>query len=103
MKSSYIGALCLVLTMSCALAHPQPDDHLMMGNPASAYCASNYDGSLFLAIDSKTGGQYGICQINDKQAFEEWCLFRKDMNVDKRECPNLISIIQDNALAKDIH
>jgi putative hemolysin len=68
---------------------------LAMANPASAHCASAQGGSLYLMTDSKTGGQYGLCRINPKEAYEEWCLYRKDMNIDTKDCPNLIILLKD--------
>lgn len=88
-------ALGLSSAMFSTFAKPQPEELFSMGNPASANCAANHDGSLFLATDSKTGGQYGICQLSEHLAVEEWCLYRKDQNIDKKDCPNLIILLQD--------
>ena len=68
---------------------------LSLANPASTHCAAVKGGSLYLMTDSKTGGQYGLCKINEKTAFEEWCLYRKDMNIDAKDCANLISLLKD--------
>ena len=81
--------------MCSALATPLPDDHLQMGNPASSNCAAQHNGSLFIATDSKTGGQYGICHLSPTLAVEEWCLYRNDMGVEKKDCPNLILLLKD--------
>ena len=69
----------------------------MLGNPASTNCAANHKGSLYMAVDSKTGGQYGICQLSPTLAVEEWCLYRNDQNLDRKDCPNLIILIKDDA------
>jgi len=67
----------------------------MTGNPASTNCAANHHGSFYIAIDSKTGGQYGICQLSPTLAVEEWCLLRSDLNLRQRDCPNLILLLKD--------
>jgi len=83
--------------MCSAFGKPFLDDQLMMSNPASSNCAGQHNGSLYMETDSKTGAQYGICQLSPTLAVEEWCLYRNDMGVDKKDCSNLIILIQDEA------
>lgn len=85
----------LTLTFASATTFAQSVGMLAMANPASAHCASTQGGSLFLMTDSKTGGQYGLCRINPKEAYEEWRLYRKDMNINTKDCSNLIILLKD--------
>ena len=89
--------LCFVLSFALcsAFAAPQATGQWMLGNPASTNCAANHSGSLYMATDSKTGGQYGICQLSPTLAVEEWCLYRNDQNLDRKDCPNLIVLLKD--------
>jgi putative hemolysin len=87
--------LCVTLYSCAFAAFAQSRDMLNMANPASTNCAANHNGNLYLQTDSKSGGQYGICQISKTEAYEEWCLYRNDMNIDKKDCPNLIILLKD--------
>jgi putative hemolysin len=80
-------ALCFAFPV---LGAPPAPEQWMLGNPASSNCAANHNGSLFIQADSKTGGQYGICQLSPSLAVEEWCLYRNEQNIEKKDCPNLI-------------
>ena len=88
--------LALNLLFASGYVFAQSVGMMAMGNPASAHCSANYGGTLYLMTDSKNGGQYGLCKLNPKEAYEEWCLFRKDMNLpDAKDCPNLIILLKD--------
>lgn len=87
----YFFALC------SAFAGVTANDQWMLGNPASTNCAANHQGSLYMATDSKTGSQYGICQLSPTLAVEEWCLYRNDQNIEKKDCPNLIVLVKEGA------
>jgi len=92
MKTTLIyAALCLFSLP--AFAHSE--EMLSMANPASTNCAANHDGNLYMQTDSKSGGEYGLCQVSKTEAYEEWCLYRKDMNIDTKACPNLIALLKD--------
>ena len=84
-----------ILCFFCGATLAQSQGVLDMANPASTNCAANHDGSLYLQTDSKSGGQYGLCKINEKEAYEEWCLYRKDMHIDTKECSNLIVLLKE--------
>ena len=88
-------ALIFPFVICPAFAQTKPAEQWMMGNPASTNCAANHSGSLYMATDSKTGGQYGICQLSPTLAVEEWCLYRNDQNLDRKDCPNLIVLLKD--------
>ena len=87
--------LCAVLCLVSISAFAQSEEMLSMANSASTKCAANHDGNLYIQTDSKSGDEYGLCQISKTEAYEEWCLYRKDMNIDTKECPNLVSLIKD--------
>ena len=87
---SFFFAMCLAFP---ALATTPVPENWMLGNPASSNCAANHNGSLFIQTDSKTGAQYGICQLSPTLAVEEWCLYRQDQNIEKKDCPNLIVLL----------
>jgi len=92
MKTTLIyAALCLFSLPAFA----QSEEMLSMANPASTNCAANHDGNLYMQTDSKSGGEYGLCQVSKTEAYEEWCLYRKDMNIDTKACPNLIALLKD--------
>lgn len=94
MKTTLI-ALCLSFAMGTAFSASQPTELWMTGNPATTNCAANHQGSLYMATDRKTGGQYGICHLSPALAVEEWCLFRNDQNIEKKDCPNLIILLNE--------
>ena len=87
--------LCAVICLVSIPALAQSEEMLSMANPASTNCAANHDGNLYIQTDSKSGGEYGLCQISKTEAYEEWCLYRKDMNIDTKACQNLIALIKD--------
>lgn len=66
-----------------------------LGNPASTNCSAAHGGSLYIMTDSRTGGQYGLCRLDEKTAFEEWCIYRRDLNIETKPCPNLIILLKD--------
>lgn len=84
----------LYLAISPA-AFAQSRNMLNMANPASTNCAANHSGSLHMQTDSKTHEEYGLCQISKSEAYEGWCLYRNNMNIDKKDCPNLIILLKD--------
>lgn len=93
MKTAILCAsICLAIS---PIVFAQSQDMLNMANPASTNCAANHNGSLHMQTDSKSGGQYGICQVSKTEAYEEWCLYRNDMNINKKICPNLIVLLKD--------
>lgn len=94
MKTALL-ALCFFFAMCPLFAAPESTEQSMLGNPASSNCTANHNGSLFIQTDSKTGGQYGICQLSPALAVEEWCLFRNDLNIEKKNCPNLIILLEE--------
>lgn len=96
MKTTLV-ALYLSFAMCPTFAGPQLTEQWMLGNPASTNCAANHNGSLYMATDSKTGGQYGICQLSPTLAVEEWCLLRADQNIEKKDCPNLIILLKEGS------
>lgn len=87
--------LYVFFVMCPAFSQTKLDEQWRIGNPASTNCAANHNGSLYMATDSKTGGQYGICLVSPTLAVEEWCLLRADSNLQKVDCPNLIVLIKD--------
>jgi len=93
MKTALLCATLCFASSPAAIAQSQ--DMLAMANPASTNCAANHNGSLYMLTDSKSGSQYGLCQISKTEAYEEWCLYRNDMNIDKKDCPNLIVLLKD--------
>jgi putative hemolysin len=88
-----VFAAAILLSFS-ATAEKGSTTALQLGNPASSNCSANHGGKLTIAVDSKSGAEYGICQISNEKAFEEWCLYRNDLNINKQECPNLIFLVK---------
>lgn len=87
-------ALCFAFPV---LGAPPAPEQWLLGNPASSNYAANHNGPLFIQADSKTGGQYGICQLTPTLAVEEWRLYWNDQNIEKKDCPNLIILIKEGS------
>lgn len=85
----------LTLTFASATTFAQSVGMFAMANPSFSPLRLYPRWKFILMTDSKTGGQYGLCRINPKETYEEWCLYRKDMNIDTKDCSNPIILLKD--------
>lgn len=58
-----------------------------MANPASVYCTKN--GGKSIIVKGK-GGEYGVCQLKDGTAVEEWEYYRENNKDENKEPEKII-------------
>jgi uncharacterized protein len=69
-----------------------------MANPASVYCVQ-VGGTSVIKTNNTTGGQYGVCNFPNGTSYDEWALFRGEINGTATNASAKLPVINNTANA----